>query len=176
MKRLKLPDLGLLERRSLVAGAVATAVGLVLWGTAQTTEPVAGEGPQLAVVAAPEQKVLADGGSSGRIDFPQRRVAVHEGASLFTGHSWYVPPPPPPAATAAPPPAPTAPPLPFAFLGSYGPSGGGAVYYLVRGDQVLDVKVGDIVDGVYSIDAMQDDELLITYLPLKQRQALSLRR
>src|SRR6267142_1218591 len=41
-------------------------------------------------------------------------------ASLFSPHSWYVAPPPPP-------PAPTAPPLPFAFMGSYKTQGGGAI-------------------------------------------------
>jgi hypothetical protein len=99
-----------------------------------------------------------------------------EDASLFAGHSWYVPPPPPPPAKPAPPPPPTAPPLPFAFMGSYAPIGGRPVYYLVNGDRIFDVHVGDTVDSLYTVDAVQSDQLLLTYLPLKQQQSLSLRR
>jgi hypothetical protein len=176
MKRLQLPALKIRDRRSLLIGAAATAVGLALWGTAETTQPGAGEGPQLAVTAAPQPDTASSIESQPRIDFPRRAGPAKSEASLFSEHSWYVPPPPPPPAKPVPPPPPTAPPLPFSFLGSYSPSGSGAVYYLVRGDQVLDVKIGDTLDGVYSVDAVQNDELQLTYLPLKQRQALSLRR
>ena len=176
MKTIQLPALKFKERGSLLVGATATALGLALWGTAQTTEPGAGAGPRVAETAAPQRDTAAAEASPSGIDFPRRTAADEPEASLFTEHSWYVPPPPPPPAKPVPPPPPSAPPLPYSFLGSYGPSGGGAVYYLVRGDQVFDVKVGDTLDGVYSVDAVENDELQLTYLPLKQKQALSLRR
>jgi hypothetical protein len=110
------------------------------------------------------------------MEFPSRAAASVADQDLFASHSWYVPPPPPPAAKPVPPPAPTAPPLPFEFMGSYVASGGGAVYYLVKGDRLFDAQLGDTIDGLYTVDAVQDEQLVFTYLPLKERQALSLRR
>ena len=96
-------------------------------------------------------------------------------ASLFSPQSWYVAPPPPPPAPVVyqPPPAPTAPPLPFAFMGSYRAQGGGAVYYLTAGDRVYDVKVGDTLDNTYSVDGVKSGQLLLTYMPLKIQQSIA---
>jgi hypothetical protein len=96
-------------------------------------------------------------------------------ASLFSPQSWYVAPPPPPPAPVVyqPPPAPTAPPLPFAFMGSYRTQGGGAVYYLTAGDRVYDVKVGDTLDNTYSVDGVKSGQLLLTYMPLKIQQTIA---
>jgi hypothetical protein len=96
-------------------------------------------------------------------------------ASLFSPQSWYVAPPPPPPAPVVyqPPPAPTAPPLPFAFMGSYRTQGGGAVYYLTAGDRVYDVKVGDTLDNTYSVDGVKSGQLLLTYMPLKIQQSIA---
>jgi hypothetical protein len=106
----------------------------------------------------------------------ERIVKDSAAASLFSPQSWYVaPPPPPPPAPAAyqPPPAPTAPPLPFAFMGSYRTQGGGAVYYLTAGDRVYDVKVGDTLDNTYSVDGVKSGQLLLTYMPLKIQQSIA---
>jgi hypothetical protein len=96
-------------------------------------------------------------------------------ASLFSPHSWYVAPPPPPPAPVVyqPPPAPTAPPLPFAFIGSFRTDGGGAIYYLTAGDRVYDVKVGDTLDNTYSVDGVKSGQLLLTYMPLKIQQSIA---
>lgn len=160
-------------RRSLLAGATAS---LALWGTAQTTEPPTGMGPRAAVDVAPATAEVPGTGPQATIDFPRRTAATTTEVGLFAEHSWYVAPPPPPPTPPPPPAPPSAPPLPFSFLGSYGPAEDGAVYYLVKGDQVYDVKVGDTLDGIYSVDAVQDNEMTLTYLPLKQQQALALQR
>jgi hypothetical protein len=49
------------------------------------------------------------------------RAEAKVGNDLFASHSWYVAPPPPPPPAA--PVVPTAPPLPYTFLGSYVKSG-----------------------------------------------------
>ena len=96
-------------------------------------------------------------------------------ADLFAAHSWYVAPPPPPPAPVVyqPPPAPTAPPLPFAFMGSFRTDSGGAIYYLTAGDRVYDVKVGDTLDNTYSVDGVKSGQLLLTYMPLKIQQSIA---
>jgi hypothetical protein len=96
-------------------------------------------------------------------------------ADLFAAHSWYVAPPPPPPAPVVyqPPPAPTAPPLPFVFMGSFRTETGGAIYYLTAGDRVYDVKVGDTLDDKYSVDGVKSGQLMLTYMPLKIQQSLA---
>ncbi|MHB8721741.1 MAG: hypothetical protein ACYDAH_10135 [Steroidobacteraceae bacterium] len=107
---------------------------------------------------------------------PADRIVKDAAADLlFSPHSWYVAPPPPPPAPVVyqPPPAPTAPPLPFAFMGSYRSEGGGAIYYLTSGDRVYDVKIGDTLDNTYSVDGVKSGQLLLTYMPLKIQQSLA---
>jgi len=95
--------------------------------------------------------------------------------ALFKAQSWYTPPPPPPPApvvAAAPPPAPTAPPVPFAIMGSYARPGDAKVYFLTRGERVFDVRVGDTIDNTYSVDGEANGQLLLTYKPLGIQQTL----
>ena len=96
-------------------------------------------------------------------------------ASLFSPHSWYVAPPAPPPAPVVfqPPPAPTAPPLPFAYMGTYRSEGAVPTYFLTSGDRVYDVKIGDTLDNTYSVDAVRSGQMLLTYIPLKIQQSLA---
>jgi len=93
---------------------------------------------------------------------------------LFAAKSWYVAPAPPPPAPAAAPVAPTAPPLPYVFVGSYSDGDQPTVYFLTRGDRVYDVKVGDTLDAIYSVDGVQNGALVFTYKPLDTRQTLEM--
>jgi hypothetical protein len=94
-------------------------------------------------------------------------------SALFAQHSWYVRPPPPPPAAPPPPPEPTAPPLPYAFVGSFAPQGDKPVYFLARGDRVIDAHVGDRLDGVYQLESAAGGQLEFLYLPLNIRQRLA---
>jgi hypothetical protein len=161
--------------RVLLAMAVGVA-GYIAFtpDDSQTIEPARAGGsthPQKAKVrdAAPSGLAGALKNLSGRI------VTATSAASLFSPHSWYVAPPPPPPApvVAAPPPVPTAPPLPFAYMGSYRTDGGKQVFFLTAGDRVFDVKVGDVLDSTYSVDGIQSGQLTLTYLPLKIQQTLA---
>jgi type II secretory pathway component HofQ len=89
-----------------------------------------------AVAAAPTTWV-----KNGRV------VPSTQAGDLFAPHSWYVAPPPPPPAAEEAPAAPTAPPLPYTYVGSYAPSGERATYSLARGDRVVDAHVGDKLEG-----------------------------
>lgn len=92
---------------------------------------------------------------------------------LFASKSWYVAPPPPPPAPAAAPPPPTAPPLPYTFVGSYTEGNQATVYFLTAGDRVYDVRPGDTLDQIYSVDAVENGTMIITYKPLNIRQTLA---
>lgn len=101
-------------------------------------------------------------------------------SDVFNQTSWYVPPPPtnePPAETrqvpVTPPPvqAPTAPPLPFTYLGRYGDTGARTVV-LAMGEKVYTVKVGDVIDKTYRIEKYTFGRVNMTYLPLNILQSL----
>ncbi len=105
--------------------------------------------------------------------------APHDGVSadLFAGHSWYTPPPPVAQVQRRSKPAnraPSAPPLPFSFIGSFEQEGAATLYFLVKGDRVYDVSIGDKIEGTYSVDSVSNGQLMFTYLPLKSSQGLRL--
>ncbi len=109
-----------------------------------------------------------------RLNTSDRLVKDTSAGALFAVHSWYVAPPAPPPAPVvvqAPPP-PSAPPLPFAFMGSYKSQDGNPTFFLTAGDRVYDVKVGDTLDNTYSVDGVKSGQLLLTYMPLKIQQSL----
>ncbi len=182
-----------LRTKALIGIAVACAGYIVLMPDApQTIEPThatsapshgAGTTPRAAAPGAAAPSHAIHPAQAGRkspvmnasFGPSDRIVKDTAAASLFSPHSWYVAPPPPPPAPVVyqPPPAPTAPPLPFAFMGSYKTQGGGAIYYLTAGDRVYDVKVGDTLDNTYSVDGVKSGQLLLTYMPLKIQQSIA---
>ncbi|AOE87544.1 secretion system X translation initiation factor [Pseudomonas sp. TCU-HL1] len=96
-------------------------------------------------------------------------------ADLFASQSWYVAPPPPPAMAAAPPPPPvrpTAPPLPFTFIGKLDDRQQLQVF-LLRGEQVLVVREGDLIDKTYKVKRIDPERMTLVYLPLDIAQTLA---
>jgi hypothetical protein len=105
----------------------------------------------------------------------RREAPAQEPANAFESKSWYVPPPPPPVVQVKPPPPPppSAPPLPFIFLGLY-QDAAQPVIFLVRGDRVLAVSAGEVIEGTYRVEGIVGTSLAITYLPLNIRQTLTI--
>lgn len=92
--------------------------------------------------------------------------------NVFGATSWYVPPPPPPPVKPPPPPKPTAPAMPFTFLGLY-QEGTGKVVMLVKGDRVFTVSEGDVIENTYRVERVSAGMVELTYLPLNIRQSIS---
>jgi len=96
---------------------------------------------------------------------------------VFSSKSWFVPPLPPPPAPPpkpVPSPPPTAPPLPFTFIGSYQEPNGHLIIFLSKGDRVLSVSPGDILENTYRVDGISAGQLGLTYLPLNIKQTMSI--
>jgi hypothetical protein len=74
----------------------------------------------------------------------------------------------PAAATSAPP---SAPPLPFVYIGRY-VEGQRQVVMLMKGDQLLLLAQGDTIDDMYRIERITADRIELTYLPLGMRQSM----
>lgn len=90
----------------------------------------------------------------------------------FNATSWYEPPPPPPPPPPAPPPVPTAPPLPFTYLGRYedAPT---KVVILTKGERIYTVSEGEVIENTYRIERVTSGAVELIYLPLNIKQALS---
>lgn len=88
--------------------------------------------------------------------------------SLFRSQTWVPPPPPPP-----PPAKPTAPPLPFSYLGKQQESGVWMVF-LNRDGTTLVLKTGDQVDGAYQVVAISPPTMTFRYMPLNESQSLTI--
>jgi hypothetical protein len=94
--------------------------------------------------------------------------------ALFGAHSWAPPPPPPPPpapVVVKAPPKPTAPPLPFTYIGKK-EEGGRWEVYLARGADTFIVRDKTQIDDAYRAERIAPPNLTITYLPLKQVQTL----
>lgn len=97
-------------------------------------------------------------------------ASAAEGApgSLFISQTWVPPPPPPP-----PPEKPTAPPLPFSFLGKQQERGVWTVF-LNRDGNTFVVKEGDLVEADYQVVAITPPTMTFRYVPLNEAQSLTI--
>jgi hypothetical protein len=109
---------------------------------------------------------------------PQRaEIEVSDAASTFRGRSWAPPPPPAPvvpaaSVKAAPTPLPGPPPLPFRFVGMLEQQSEQPTAFLAKGEALHVIRVGDVIDSVYQVESLSPTQVVLTYLPLKQRQTL----
>jgi len=142
--------------------------------------------------APPMEAWLADGLTQGAARW-QARLAGQGPSAAGDPAAWRsVQPPPPPRAAvvdAGPPPAPTAPPFPHAWVGRFNDeavavaaSGASAPASQVIARAVLAgpqstwvVRAGDVIEGQWRIDRIQDRTMSLTYLPLKQQQTVVMR-
>lgn len=73
----------------------------------------------------------------------------------------------------APPPAPKPPPLPFKYIGKI-IDGNKTQVFLADSEQNYVVRLGGHIEDQYRIDAMNDETITLTYLPLDAKQTLAI--
>ena len=111
---------------------------------------------------------------------PPSRTAVSpdRGGEAFAVKSWLPPPAPvvvAPPRPPPPPPVPTAPPLPFAFVGMVEKGTARPQAFLAKGEMLLIVGVGDVIDNnTYRVDSLSSQQIAMTYLPLNTPQTLNI--
>lgn len=167
--------------RLLLAGALAVTLTLAWLGPRDKSDiatPLERTGHSRKSVAT-RAKISAPEVTAATALLSHRDLASNERTDLsgdivdlFKGFSWYVPPPPPPAPPPPPPVKPTAPQLPFAYLGQY-LDGNRQLILLARGDRVVTVTIGEVIDGTYKVQDLTGDKLTFVYLPLATSQTLS---
>ena len=105
-----------------------------------------------------------------RLDRLGTRAPAAPAGDPFQARSW-APAPDPEVARPRPPPRPQAPPLPFAYMGKM-VDGNTTVVFLANEDRNYVARVGETLDGTYRVERIADNELVVTYLPLKIKQTL----
>ena len=76
-----------------------------------------------------------------------------------------------PRALATPPPPPSAPAVPFTYMGKLR-SGPDTAVFLTQGDRNLVLREGDTIDSVYRVEQIADSAITLVYLPLGERQTI----
>lgn len=158
---------------------LTVSLGTALAMTAKEQEDTSGD----VVGAVTKDARTRD--ASGRIEQPSEMhfdlssikrpipKAVHT-TGLFESKSWYAPPPVPKVAVPAyvPPPQPTAPALPFTFIGRM-LDGNEVIVFILKNDRNYTVKEKDVLDDTYRVDKIGESEAVLTYLPTNTQQTLS---
>jgi hypothetical protein len=119
-----------------------------------------------------EPAATAQGGAAaqlmGHFAFRKRPLFGKPQGTLFDSHSWQSLPAVPTPVSASPP---VPPPMPYMFSGA-------SVYneqlqvFLAKGDSVIPISLGETIDGGYRIDAIDERQITLKYLPLEQDQVI----
>jgi hypothetical protein len=165
-----------MNRRQAWLGAALLATLIATWWAATVeTEPPAERQARKTPQArkARSKTTVAPMALSADALLLARAPIEAEGADLFAVKSFV--PPPPPAPPPPPPPKPTAPPLPFRYLGSL-MEGDQSLVYVSEGARMHVLRVGEQVDRRYRVEAIDATRVTLTFLPLDQRQELLIGR
>jgi len=154
-------------RRWLLGIALTATVAAALWDGGDTPEPV--------TTAKSERPVPPRGGARAAAPLPEIKLGALDQkmprdpvADAFVARSWE---PPPVPVKVAPPPPPRAPALPYTYVGKI-LEDGASVVFVARQNRNYAVKKGDTLDATYRVDEITGTEMVLTYLPLDQRQSL----
>ena len=171
-------------RRGLLAVGLAGAAGLALFadktpatGVAEpVTRPAPHGGATRQVVASTGKAIKVGPAILVLLARDQLVLGNPPGADVFASEDWSPPaaePTPAVSAKAAPQAAPSAPPLPFVFIGKAN-SGAGWDVFVARAEQIYVVHAGSVIDGDYRVESVAPPLMKITYLPMHQVQQLNI--
>ena len=184
-----------MKRQHVIMGvALVGAAALVLFGDRQPGSDVS-EAVERKPAAAHEDPAVVPAkarkpGKAGDKDVtilalrPRAELVGEAGEAVFDGgeavflsQNWNPPPPKAslqPSGPPPPPPAPTAPAMPFTYIGK---AVGGGVWevFLSRGaDKTYVVREHTIIDGSYRVEKISPPSMTMTYLPLNQVQQINI--
>lgn len=150
--------------------ALAVALVAARWAGGQNREltpvspPAASSGVRRDPEVSPHDPEL-------QLNILGKRVHLAASADPFQGRSWEPAMGTRQGTVAVPPPLP--PPLPFTYIGKLVDRGAVTVF-LSDQDRNYIVRAGDTLHDTYVVEAVEDQRLVLKYLPLGVRQALPL--
>lgn len=158
-----------------------TFLGLMLTGSLAAAALVSEEDAQTGEVVIPAASKISRREAVQpvlpvlQLDKLARADAGEPEQDPFAGKSWYVPPPPPPQPKVVQEaPQPTAPSLPFRYMGRMQEENGQALVYLTQGTRAYSVSQGDTIDGTYRVESISPAQVTLVYLPLNIKQRLNI--
>ncbi len=157
------------SNRGLRAAAVVLALAALAGVVTGREKP----GPELSEARpAPQQAAAGAPAAAADIDLAklQRPASPAAQGDPFAPRSFAPPPQPVRAARAE---KPSAPPLPFTYVGRVTQDGVTEVF-VTRGDELISIAAGQNIDTEYRVDAVSGSRIAFTYLPLKTKQSLEL--
>jgi len=179
------------QRPAWVRAAILAAAGAAIFAVAMhfsgsdndgVVESVSRSGDTTAAAphagAEPSRATPAAQGAPEAPSLPTRsKIAGSADKDPFAARGWLPPPPPPlpvSAIEAAPAlaPPPTAPPVPFRFVGLIEEKSAKPAAFIAKGDALFVVHVGDVVENTYRVESFDSAQVVVTYLPLQQRQTI----
>lgn len=169
-------------RWALYGIALVGAIGAAIWVERDGADPA-------VVASAPEQQDSSETQPSSQIgtaaDETRKYSALginglptrsHDGASAdpFSPRSWKQMAADAARRDAPPrrPPVPQPPPLPFSYMGKL-VEGKVTTVFLTNDDENYIARLGDTIDENYRVEEIGEDQMVLTYLPLKRRQHLA---
>ncbi len=176
--------MNLLQRERLVFGLAIALAMLAAWGDrfGMQSMPAIKTLPHVISQDISRAKIGVAGKSSAPED-----VAISKNTSnadslenstidLFRIVSFLPPPPkavaPPPP---PPPPKPVAPAFPYQYFGTMVDVNGKLVTYLTRNNMLIPIHSKETLDNEYHIDSLSDSQIVITYLPLKEKTTITIK-
>lgn len=162
--------LTLKQRRWLLGGALLTTVAWVVFANQQDDSDVAESNVSRPLKHPKRAKPhIQLNGVMSALQL-NRPVLPEDAKDMFTAKSWVVAPPPP-SAKSKELDRPTAPPLPFTYIGNI-LKDGKTIVFLTEGERNYAVSTGEIIDGNYSVDSIKPNLITLTYLPMHIQQTL----
>lgn len=154
-------------RKTLVFGGLALTLAGSYWVSREDAEQV----------ARTDKSPAASGSlSSRRTGMHAERAQDSLGEAqhdAFAARDWTPPPPQRPKLPPPPTLPPTAPPVPYRFLGKW-KEDGQLVVYLLSGNQTYPVKGGELLNGQWRVDEVNERSIRFTYVPLDQTASLNI--
>lgn len=144
------------RRAWLVAACGAAAIGAAFHLAAQE----AGQGPSLEERLERAKAERLVGGAAGRLFATPDPVRPAPRSSARVA--------------AAPTPKPVVPKFPFTYAGNVREADGSLAHYVHKGDDILPVREGIVLDGAWKIEALVEDRMEVAYLPAGERVSIQL--
>ena len=158
------------QRGWLLGAALALTLAAVAATNGQGEADDAIVRPDALRTRHPQQERSAEDQPAGTLVLAKlnREALPEDVRDMFAAKSWYVAPRPMKAAK------PTAPPVPFVYIGKLAEQGEKAVIILARQNRTYTVSEGDVLDHDYRIDEVRPPVLTLTYLPLNIKQTIQI--
>ncbi len=160
---MKLPSLKLASKaakRAAAAAVVLAAIAGVVGGREKPALPLAQHKPAPAMQAGAPDDIDLERLAHARSAAPQ--------GDPFAPRSFAPPPARRAEGRSAPP---SAPPVPFRYVGKLVANGKTEIF-VMRGEELISIAAGQNIDGEYRVDAITEERIALTYLPLKARQSI----